>query len=235
MIRNYLLNRMFSTTSLTCGFLFDLDGTLVRTDPLHYSLWKTILSSYDINLTEKEYHERIAGRSDDGIWTEWGVGTEEEQIKWILWKETEFIRRIHESVPVPYGKERIRQWSESGAWIGVITNSNQKTACALLDRLGITDYVSLLVSSDSNCKPKPSPEPYEWGMNMLGLDPKKTVIFEDSDVGIQSALQTTPHPYAIFRLSPNPQPSDSTDRYTWIQEYSDPRLDVFFGPLPPIQ
>jgi HAD superfamily hydrolase (TIGR01509 family) len=224
---------MFSTVSFTCGFLFDLDGTLVRTDHLHDSLWKTILSSYGVELTADLYHRRIAGRSDDEIWKEWGVGTKEEQIRWNSWKETEFIKRICETTPVPYGRERIQQWSQMGAWIGVVTNSNQKTACALLDRLGITDCVSLLVSSDSNCKPKPSPEPYEWGMSMLGLDPRQTVIFEDSDVGIQSALQTHPRPHSVFRLSPDQQESDTTDGYVWIQDYSDSRLDVFLGPLGP--
>jgi|LauGreDrversion4_2_1035121.scaffolds.fasta_scaffold69838_5 HAD superfamily hydrolase (TIGR01509 family) len=224
---------MFSITSLTCGFLFDLDGTLVRTDSLHYSLWKTILSSYGMDLTEDLYHRRIAGRSDNGIWTEWGVGTEEERIQWNAWKEAEFMKRIHETIPVSHAKERIEQWSQLGAWIGVVTNSNQKTACALLDRLGITNYVTLLVSSDSKCKPKPSSEPYEWGMNMLGLNPRQTVVFEDSEVGIQSALHIHPQPHSIFRLSPDHRESDPMDGYIWIQDYCDPRLDVFLGPLQP--
>jgi len=222
---------MFSPSSLTCGFLFDLDGTLVQTDHLHQSLWKTILASYGYDLTDELYHKRIAGRSDEMIWKEWNVGSEKEREEWTTWKESEFLKRIHETIPVLGGKERIQHWSKLDAWIGVVTNSNNKTACALLDRLEITNHVSFLVTSDSKCKPKPSPEPYEWGMEMLSIDPETTVVFEDSEVGIQSVLNMKNRPKYIYRiLAPHtPIPNEPSPNYEWIENYLDPRLDVFLG------
>jgi HAD superfamily hydrolase (TIGR01509 family) len=227
---------MFSTTSLTCGFLFDLDGTLVYTDNLHQSLWKTILTSYGYDLTDKLYHERITGRSDKTIWEEWNIGTETEREQWTLWKEAEFVKRIRETIPIPGGKERIQQWSKLDAWIGVVTNSNQTIACALLEHLEITNYVSFLVTSDSKCKPKPSPEPYDCGMDMLGLDPSTTVIFEDSDVGIQSVCNMKSCPHFVYRLLPSnghplSYPNEESIRYVSIKNYLDPQLDAFLGPL----
>jgi len=224
---------MFSTTSLTCGFLFDLDGTLVQTDHLHQSLWKTILASYGHDLTEDLYHQRIAGRSDQDIWEQWGIGTKEERENWTQWKESEFLKRIRETIPVVGGKERIQQWSKLDAWICVVTNSNTKTACALLDRLEIANYISFLITSDSNCKPKPSSEPYEEGMKMLGLDPRTTVIFEDSDIGIQSVLRMQNRPNYIYRILPSHSKTSviSSSSYEWIENYLDPRLDAFLGAL----
>jgi HAD superfamily hydrolase (TIGR01509 family) len=175
------------------AYLFDLDGTLVYTDPLHLDLWKTILSTYGIELTESLYHEQIRGKSDTSIWQAFGVGTDQERAHWTQWKEHEFERRVMETIPVEGGKEFIQQLER----VAVVTNSNQKTATLLLSRLGID--VSVLVTADCCPEPKPSPRPYLMAMEKLGVVPEDTVIFEDSPVGIQSALAAKPSQVYVIR------------------------------------
>ncbi len=174
------------------ALLLDLDGTLIRSDDLHRSLWTEILSSYGIALTKEEYHARIAGRSDAAIWSEWGVGTPEERTWWTDWKEQAFLLRIQETSPVPGGKERVQEWVRAGQWVGVVTNSNQKTALSLLQRLGIDHELDVLITSESGCSPKPSPEPYKEALYQLGIPPERCIIVEDSEVGLTSARAICP-------------------------------------------
>lgn len=174
------------------ALLLDLDGTLIRSDDLHRSLWTEILSSYGIVLTKEAYHARIAGRSDVTIWSEWGVGTPEEHTRWTEWKEEAFLRRIQETAPLPGGKERVQEWIRAGQWVGVVTNSNQKIALALLQRLGVDHLLDVLITSEYGCLPKPSPEPYKEALYQLGIPPERCIIVEDSEVGLTSARAIRP-------------------------------------------
>jgi len=210
------------------ALLLDLDGTLIQTDALHQSLWREILSSFGCHLTPKEYHERITGRSDKEIWKEWGVGTEEEQKRWNTWKEQAFLDRIQETIPTPGGRELIQDWIHAGQWIGVVTNSNTVVANALIDRLQIHD-IDVLITCDSGCAPKPSPEPYQMALYELGISPEQCMIVEDSDVGIQSAKQIKPE--RLFRMIPS---SSSSSPSSFLEAHSKqgeiPILD-FYDPL----
>lgn len=206
------------------ALLLDLDGTLVHTDPIHRSLWTHILATYGIQLTVEEYEQRVAGKDDHAIWQEWMVGTQEERQTWASWKREEFLRRIHEAEPVPGGKERIEEWNQAGFgyWTGVVTNSDAITANALLERLGITNLVDVLITADSGCDPKPSPAPYQMALAELGVDPENAVIVEDSEVGIMSARRTGPG--RIFRIVPEHQPLSSEEEVISIRDFTDPRL-----------
>ena len=192
------------------ALLLDLDGTLIRTDALHCSLWTEILASYEITLTHDAYTARISGRSDAAIWAEWGVGTPEERAWWTEWKEQAFLRRIQETVPVAGGKERVEEWIRAGQWVGVVTNSNQKTALALLDRMGISHLLDVLITSDSKgIDPKPSPAPYQEALYQLGVPAERCIMVEDSEVGLASAKGVSPA--LLFRRSDDPTPSSPSD------------------------
>lgn len=212
------------------AYLFDLDGTLVVTDPLHMDLWKTILQSYGYELTEHDYHCRIRGKNDQAIWTEFGVGTESERLQWNRWKETEFEKRVNETLPVEgvnafldkiTDEKYVNYALDHMVWIGVVTNSNGKMANLLLSRLGITNKVDVLITADNCPNPKPSPAPYLMALEELGVDATATVIFEDSPIGIQSALAV--HPQKLYVIGTENQviePDGGTMTVTFIKNYT---------------
>lgn len=209
------------------ALLLDLDGTLIRTDDLHRSLWTNILASYGVTLTQEAYDNRIAGRTDAAIWAEWGVGTAEERARWTEWKEEAFLRRIQETVPVLGGTDRIQEWVRAGQWVGVVTNSNEKTALALLQRLGVDHVLDVLITADSGCAPKPSPEPYKEALYQLGIPPERCIIVEDSDVGMTSARALCPA--RLFRMC---LPFVHSDEYSITDFYDDRLAPPPFSPLP---
>lgn len=205
------------------ALLLDLDGTLIQTDALHCSLWTEILASYGIRLTKEDYVQRIAGRSDAVIWSEWGIGTPEEHARWDAWKESAFLERIQETVPTPGGRELVKRWMRVGQWVGVVTNSNSLIANALVRRLGVDD-IDVLITSDSGCAPKPSPAPYHMALEELSIPPERCIIVEDSEVGLQSARQVGPA--RLFRMLPpshNHSISEPGEVPT-IQDFTDSRL-----------
>lgn len=202
------------------AFLLDLDGTLVQTDHLHRSLWTEILASYGHAVDETIYEQRIAGRSDPAIWTEWNVGTKEERAQWTTWKESQFLQRISETVPVLGVKERIKEWIQAGHWIGIVTNSNKVIAEALLQHLDIFHLLDVWIHADHNYPPKPSPAPYLAALSELGVPRERCVIAEDSEVGRESARST--HPAHRIRIASYPVINDPEE--ITVKDFTDPRL-----------
>lgn len=211
------------------ALLLDLDGTLIHTDSLHQSLWGEILASYGIFLTKEEYCQRIAGRSDEEIWKEWGVGTREEQQHWNEWKEQSFLMRIQETVPIRGGRELVHDWICAGQWVGVVTNSCSKIANALIQRLQIND-IDVLITSDSGCAPKPSPEPYQKALYELGIPSERCMIVEDSDIGIQSAKQIKPE--RLFRMTaPSLSHSSASSFLDTLSKHGEIPISDFYDDL----
>ena len=210
------------------ALLLNLEGTLVRTDYLQMALWKEIFASYEIHLTQEEYEQRIAGRDDRIVWQEWGVGTQEEREAWTAWKQEAFLRRIHEIKSVPGGKERIQEWNDMGFgyWVGIVTKFNMVIADALLVHLGVVSLVDVVITSDSDCAPKPSPEPYQMALLELGVDPENAIIVERSAVGIESARRTGPA--MLFRILPEYQLLPSEWGIISIRDLTDKRLTPSF-------
>jgi HAD superfamily hydrolase (TIGR01509 family) len=174
------------------AYLFDLDGTLILTDHLHLDLWRTILATYRIDLDEDMYRSRIRGKTDAVIWDDFGVGTAVERAEHSRWKEQQFEQRILETIPVKGGKELMEALQKKDIWTGVVTNSNSKTAGLLLLRLGLDSMVDVFITADDCSDPKPSPAPYLMALHELGVEPDHATLFEDSPIGIASALAVGP-------------------------------------------
>tara|TARA_X000000950_G_scaffold47087_1_gene54303 strand:- start:3695 stop:4312 length:618 start_codon:yes stop_codon:yes gene_type:complete len=74
--------------------------------------------------------------------------------------------------------------------VGVVTNSNKKSAVKILKKLKIIKYLNVIVTNNSKVKPKPNPEPYNYAIKLLKVQKKNTLIFEDSPVGLLSAKRS---------------------------------------------
>lgn len=201
------------------ALLLNLEG-LVRTDCLQMILWKEIFVSYGIHLTMEEYEQRIAGKDDQVIWQEWGIGTQEEREAWTAWKQEAFLQRIHEVEPVRGGKERIQEWNDAGFghWVGVVTNFSMVIADALLVHLGVVSLVDVVITSDS----KLSHKPYQMALSELGVESENAIIVERSDVGIISARRTGPT--MLFHILPEHRPLSSEWGVISIYDFTDNRM-----------
>lgn len=83
--------------------------------------------------------------------------------------------------------------------VGVVTNSNYKSAKKILKKLKILKYLDILVTNGNRIKPKPNPEPYNYAMSKIKVRKENTLIFEDSPVGLLSAKRTGAHYLKIYK------------------------------------
>lgn len=74
--------------------------------------------------------------------------------------------------------------------LALVSNARSQYIQFIIELLGINGLVDVFVSNDQHLKPKPSPEMYNFAMLKLGVEPKETLIFEDSDIGLEAAYES---------------------------------------------
>ncbi|KGQ22895.2 HAD family hydrolase [Thermus filiformis] len=168
------------------ALLFDLDGTLADTDPLHLLAWQEVLRPYGLAVDPRFYRERISGRLNPEIVRDLlGLeGKEAEEL--IEAKEALFRRLARDLRPTPGLPALLRFAEERGLAWGVVTNAPRENARHVLEALGLRP--PLLVLAEEVGRGKPDPLPYRVALERLGLPPEEALAFEDSPSGVRSAV-----------------------------------------------
>ena len=173
-------------------FQFDLDGTLVLTDKIYIKIWKNILEKYNIYLTDEIFYNIIQGNNDLYVINKLLPNTNIDINKISLLKDELFIKNIND-IEIINGSEKIlKKIKENGNKITIVTNCNRNVAITILKKTNLYQYIDEIIIGNECDKPKPYPDPYLKGCNIFNISNKKTIIFEDSKTGIESAKGINP-------------------------------------------
>jgi HAD superfamily hydrolase (TIGR01509 family) len=170
------------------AFLFDCDGTIVDSMPLHFVAWTQALAEYGCtNFTEEFFYgmggvpvagvvEAINRRDHLDIPVE-AFSTRKEDLYYTF---------IHDLKPVPEVLEVIHA-HHGQLPFAVVSGSTRESVVKSLEALNILHLFDTLVCAGDYTHGKPSPEPFLLAAHRLNVDPTQCLVFEDADVGIQSA------------------------------------------------
>jgi HAD superfamily hydrolase (TIGR01509 family) len=173
---------------LPAGLLFDLDGTLVETDPTHLAAFNDILGPYGITVDEHFYNANIIGFPNADIFMRILPGlTVADHMRLADEKEALFRSRAGGLKPAHGLLDLLDRADASGVATIVVTNAPRANALMMLGALGITDRFRGMIIGDEMANPKPHPEPYLVGLERLGASTDHAVAFEDSRSGVRSA------------------------------------------------
>jgi len=165
--------------------LFDLDGTLVDADHLHYEAWKHMLSPHGIDLTEASYRTDVMG-APNSLLLKSLLGNLEESVGLALIDDKEaMFRKLFVKVPPAKGLTAFLDWlATKGVPVGVVTNAPRDNAEHQLEGLGLVDRFPIMVIGAEVARPKPFPDPYLAGIERLQGNAPTSLAFEDSRSGI---------------------------------------------------
>jgi beta-phosphoglucomutase-like phosphatase (HAD superfamily)/thiamine kinase-like enzyme len=192
-------------------FLFDLDGTIIKTDHLYYDIWSLILCGYGITLTHELYKEYIQGSDDQTVLRSFGI---EKQCPSDLVrsigdkKDTYIIDHLKELTfvdgAIDFIKNVFEKYPQS---ISIVTNCNRIVAETVIKFLEDSHgfKVQNIVIGNECSRPKPYPDPYQKAIDYYtkmdrdrdrdrnkDRDSIKVFIFEDSKSGILSGKSVSP-------------------------------------------
>ena len=175
------------------GLIFDLDGVIADTAHLHYKAWCEIGQQCGFNLSISQNEELKGISRKDSIikianWA--GRNLSEAELEDLAKKKNEKYLKFCENMGtgdiLPGVYDFIIACGKKGFKLAV--GSASKNAKIILQKLGIDDLFSIIVDGNMVEKSKPDPEVFLKGAEILNLKPNSCVVFEDSQSGIQAAI-----------------------------------------------
>jgi len=169
------------------AYLFDCDGTIVDSMPLHYVAWKKVLSQWGCDFGEELFYswggmpvaEIIAALNVRS-----GLAMPVDEV--MRRKEAMYYEILPQLKAVPEVLEHI-QTSYGKIPFAVVSGSTRDSVTRSLKTLGILDRFDTLVCAGDYTKSKPNPEPFLIAAERLGVKPEDCLVFEDTEMGIQAA------------------------------------------------
>ena len=182
--------------------IFDLDGVLIDSRDMHYDALNRALAKVDEKyvITREEHLSAYDGlpttRKLELLTEKKGLPVVEYDNIWQD-KQTATLDIFSELKPDYELMHYFQQLKDKGYSIAVASNSVRNTVKLVLLRLGLLEFVHYYLSNEDVFRSKPFPEMYWRCMIACNALPKDTVIFEDSHIGRQGALDSGSHLIAI--------------------------------------
>jgi len=169
------------------AYLFDCDGTIADSMPLHYIAWKKALAEWNCEFDEKLFYA-------------WGGMPIVEIVSTLnkmhsLSIPVEIVARRKESLyydllpqlkPVPEVLEHIEA-KHGQIPFAVVSGSSKESVTESLRSLGLLDRFDTMVCAGDYQKSKPDPEAFLLAATRLCVAPESCLVFEDTEMGIQAA------------------------------------------------
>ncbi|KAK7367696.1 hypothetical protein VNO80_09714 [Phaseolus coccineus] len=173
--------------------LFDIDGTLSDSDPLHYHAFREMLLEIGFNggapITEEFFIETVAGKHNDDIALALFPDDLPRGLKFVDDKEAMFRKLAAEQLKPLNGLDKVRKWIENhGLKRAAVTNAPRENAELMISVLGLSDFFDAVIIGGECEHAKPHPDPYLKGLEALKASKDHTFVFEDSFSGIKAGV-----------------------------------------------
>ena len=174
------------------AFIFDLDGVIVDTAKYHFKSWKIIAKKigFKLSKTQNELLKGVSREESLNKVLNWGgISIDRLEKNKYLEEKNElykgFINNLNHMDILP-GVNKLINFARNNN-IPIALGSASKNAHQILEKLGIKNKFKVIIDGNLTSKSKPHPEVFLRGAKILGINPKKIIVFEDSIAGIEAA------------------------------------------------
>ena len=169
------------------AYLFDCDGTIADSMPLHYVAWKQALGEWNCVFEEPLFYS-WGGRPTEEIIASLNemqrlrmpvetVALRQEALYYELLPQLKVIPEVLEHIEAQHGRIPL----------AVVSGGTREAVTASLTSLGLIDRFQTLVCAGDYERSKPEPDAFLMAAERLGVAPEKCLVFEDTEMGIQAA------------------------------------------------
>jgi HAD superfamily hydrolase (TIGR01509 family) len=171
--------------------LFDFDGVIVRSEPLHKRTFMELLSPYGVEVSDERWYREFAGTGSKRIFKaladEYGVEVDIEEL--VSKRRGVFVEHAKkgELGMMPGLMALLDSLKQKGIKMAIVSGGHRDYIEVLMDMLGLRDYFSAVVSAEDIKERKPDPGPFLHGAEALGIAPENCLVIEDSISGCKAA------------------------------------------------
>lgn len=189
--------------------LFDMDGTIIDTEPLHAQALQATLRQYGIEQNLAELDDRYHGQCDVDVYENLKEEINSTCETFIMIKEQILINIIKQFDQMTFARlltpglhQLLLTLNERQIKTGLVSASERSIIDLILKKTGLTNSFDLTLSRIDSTEYKPSPVPYLNAMRKLNVTAAETLIFEDSPTGLRAAQDSGAFVVAILTNKP---------------------------------
>ena len=171
--------------------IFDMDGVLADTGPIHFESWVKMASEINVEFT-REFFEETFGQQSVTI-TRKLLGDkvdDEELVKRAYLKEHYYREMVKDKLePLPGVIELIKTLKDKKFKLSVGSSGPPENVELLLNSLQVKKYFDVIITADDVSNSKPAPDVFLIAAKRLQINPKNCLVIEDAPVGIEAAIR----------------------------------------------
>lgn len=195
------------------ALLFDLDGTLIHSMPLHHDAWRQWFARHALPFDDAGFFEATAGRTNDEILRDLFPQMDDAG-RAALAEEKEAIYRAEAArslALIDGALDLMERAHAAGTQLAICTAAPPGNIRVAFERFGLDRLVGAVTSPADGLRGKPHPDIFAEAARRLGVPPAHCLVFEDAPLGIEAARRagmaavalTTTLPAAAFASHPN--------------------------------
>jgi beta-phosphoglucomutase len=174
------------------AIVFDFDGVLVDSEPLHLRAYQEVLEPFGLSLPREKYYSSYLGYDDAGVFRavaearDWPL--DEQKLNALIAEKSRVFDELLAGGDVMYPGAPECVARLAAVWpLGIASGAARPEIETMLRGRGLERYFRFIVASGETAASKPAPDPYRKAASLHGHPPEACVAIEDSRWGIESA------------------------------------------------
>ena len=175
------------------AIIFDCDGTLTDSMPVHFMAWRKTMQRYGIEFSEERFYELAGVPTDriiDLLSAEQGVTIDVNAAA--IEKEDAFLELLHLLKPIDLILE-VAEHYRGKLPMAVASGGFRHVIIRQLETIGCLDWFDALVTAEDTQRHKPFPDVFLEAAKRLNASPERCIVYEDADLGLEAARAAGMH------------------------------------------
>lgn len=169
------------------GLIFDCDGTLTDSMPIHYQSWRATMALHGIHFAEERFYalggvpsqKIIEMLAAEHLLTLDAAAVADQ-------KEQAFLDLLADLKPIPHILEIARE-NRGKVKMAVASGGVRPVIMAQLKHIGCADWFDAIVTAEDTERHKPEPDVFLEAARQLGVPPSECLVYEDAELGVEAA------------------------------------------------
>lgn len=175
---------------MPAAVLWDLDGTLVDSEELHWEAWRETMAAEGVPISWEQFKATFGQRNDSFVPLWLGEGATPERVARIGDAKEECYRRLVRErglTPAAGAQHWVRRLQREGWRQAIASSAPAENVAVMLEALGFADAFQAIVAAEDVTAGKPDPHVFLLAAERLGVPPSRCVVVEDAPAGIEAA------------------------------------------------
>lgn len=169
--------------------IFDMDGTLIDTCIVNFKSYQAALAEENIGLTYEYFKRECFGKGYKDYLPPM-IGDDKEMLERVHKRKIGLYKDYINEAKINFALLDFIKNMKASYYMALVTTASKENVYNMIESFELTDDFDLVLTAQDIPKHKPDPQGFLMAMDQLKIPPERTVVFEDSEVGIKAALSS---------------------------------------------